>query len=358
MRRRVTAGRARGALLSGLAAFLLGEAALSAFVETRWQAVRDPVHFTRLRHLRRKLAAAPSPPRTILFLGTSRFELGVQTGLLERRLSAELGRPVVAANWGTGGWGLVRPLLAWDRLRRAGVRPDLVLVEVLPVLLSANHHLDTVEPPLPGSELDAEDLRVVGRHEPGRDRLRRERLEALLVPVYGHRHNLLRLYRPSLVQAWGRQVEHLAFDARATWPAEVRAAGLARTAHGYGTQFGKFLLSGERVAAVEDLLGSLREAGVPAALVLMPEGPWFRSLCPPGVWAQVERCLAELSARQGTPLLNLREWIEDEGEFNDSHHLTAEGADRFSARLARDALAPLLRRLDAGEPLARRGQGP
>jgi hypothetical protein len=341
-------------VLSGLTFFLASQLLLTAAIETRWRIVRDPVHFTRLQHLERKIASATSRPRTILFLGTSRFELGVQTQVLERQLSSDLGRPVVVANWGMGGWGLVRPLLAWGRVEREGLRPDLVMIEVLPVLLGHDHPLDTRNPVLPGSELDGDDLEIVLRHDPESSHLRQERLQALLVPVHGHRHNLLRLVRPSLVQAWGRPLEQLPFDTRATWPAEIRPLEKEKARLGYGGQFSKFRLSQDHVHVLEDLLTRLREAGVPAALVVMPEGPWFRRLYPPGVWGQIENCLSDLSDRHGVPLIHLREWIDDENEFNDSHHFTAEGADRFSERLGREVLVPMLRWLEASGRLVRR----
>src|SRR5688572_13750458 len=103
MRRREDEGRARRAVLSGLAVFALGQLLLAGLIETRLKAVRDPVFFARLEHLKRRLADAGPGARTVLFLGTSRFAAGVQSRLLEGLLGGELGRPVVVANWGRGG---------------------------------------------------------------------------------------------------------------------------------------------------------------------------------------------------------------------------------------------------------------
>jgi len=45
--------------------------------------------------------------------------------------------------------------------------------------------------------------------------------------------------------------------------------------------------------------------------------------------------------RGGPPLFDAREWLADE-LLGDGHHLTGTGADAFTARLTRDALAPWL----------------
>ncbi len=69
-------------------------------------------------------------------LGSSRTCHGLAADELHERLSRELGRPVSVVNAGLPGSGPFTELLLWRRLRRDGVRPDLLLVEVLPGLLS------------------------------------------------------------------------------------------------------------------------------------------------------------------------------------------------------------------------------
>jgi hypothetical protein len=338
--------RARRAVLWGAAAFALAQLGLQLGIETCWPALRDPALHARLADLGRQRAEAGGRATTVLFLGTSRFEWGVRAGLLRRRLSAELGRPVAVANWGTGGWGLFRALLAWDRLARRGPLPDLVLVEVLPALLNERHpYHETAEAVLPACELDSADAELVLRHAPDRPELWRERAAAALVPVYSQRFHALRLGWTRLLPAEMRYRLDLVGDFRCSVPARRRAEALESARRGFEGNLHDFRLGGPGCRALEELLGRLRASGVPAALVLMPEGPAFRSWYPPDTWRQVEGYLARLEGEFAAPLLNLRGWIDEEGEFNDSHHLTAEGADRFSARLARDALAPLLRRL-------------
>ena len=89
---------------------------------------------------------------------------------------------------------------------------------------------------------------------------------------------------------------------------------------------------------------------MPAALVLMPEGPSFRALYPARAWPEVRAWVGSLSARQAAPLVDARAWLPEE-EFLDSHHLLPGGAARFTRRLGREFLLPLLRR--CGGALAR-----
>ena len=51
--------------------------------------------------------------------------------------------------------------------------------------------------------------------------------------------------------------------------------------------------------------------------------------------------ISGLSREFACPLIDAREWLPD-GLIGDGHHLTGSGADAFTERLSRDALAPWL----------------
>ncbi len=94
---------------------------------------------------------------------------------------------------------------------------------------------------------------------------------------------------------------------------------------------------------LHELLASCRQARVPAALVLMPEGPTFRSWYPAGTLPKVRGWLKQLCRENGAGFVDAEEWI-GEDDFLDSHHLLRRGAEKFTERLGREALPPLLRR--------------
>ena len=57
---------------------------------------------------------------------------------VERELEDVLGRPVVVFNFGLWGAGPGTSLLTLHRLLAEGTRPDLVLIEVLPIFSLGN----------------------------------------------------------------------------------------------------------------------------------------------------------------------------------------------------------------------------
>jgi hypothetical protein len=92
---------------------------------------------------------------------------------------------------------------------------------------------------------------------------------------------------------------------------------------------------------LQDLLATCRTAGIHTAIVLTPESSEFRSWYPDQGWSRFTTLLAELSRQFACPIFNGREWLPDE-QFTDGHHLTGTGADAFTERLSREALAPWL----------------
>ncbi len=129
------ARRARRAVLGCLALFVAGNLALAVTLQVRGSGLRDPAYGRRLRTYRARLAAAEPGTRTVLTLGSSRVNWGLRSNELGDSLTRTLGRPVLASNFAIDGGGFRMSLLQWQRLRRDGVRPDLLLVEVLPALL-------------------------------------------------------------------------------------------------------------------------------------------------------------------------------------------------------------------------------
>src|SRR5438094_683997 len=127
--------RAWQALASGLLLFAALHGGLAWLVERAGPYLRDPVYADRAARLLRRLAATDAP-RCLLVLGSSRTAYGVRTKLLEEQVRQALGEPVVAFNFGTPGAGPVTNLVYFRRLLAEGVRPDLVIIEVMPAYLS------------------------------------------------------------------------------------------------------------------------------------------------------------------------------------------------------------------------------
>src|SRR5262249_40283015 len=111
--------------------------------------------------------AAPSGPRPrlVLMLGSSRTALGVRGQQMERQLREALDFPVVVFNFGIPAAGPLTELLTLKRLLREGLRPDLLLIEVLPPQLAGQAPVAGGELAwLPVSRLKLVDLALLERH--------------------------------------------------------------------------------------------------------------------------------------------------------------------------------------------------
>jgi hypothetical protein len=337
---------ARCILCWGLLSFCLLEAALGIYLDARLPAARDPEYVTRERLLRARLAEAPGR-QLVLLLGSSRTMLGIKAGQIT---SCDPARPLVF-NFGLLGAGPVLEGICLQRLLAAGVRPDLVFIEVLPPALNEPRDYCLEEDWLSGKRLCARELAGAWRYHSDPAHLLGQWLQARCVPSP---HRL-----PALAMAlgldWSRSSKGAPGVEVATdgygWHAQLlsglsaerRRAFTALAQRQYRNSFGPFRLAVGPAHALEDLLDRCRAADIPAALVLTPEGSEFQALYPAEMRRGIDAFLVRLAQDRAVPLIDARDWVEDAG-FWDAHHLLPEGAATFTARFEREALRPLLRR--------------
>ena len=81
----------------------------------------------------------------------------------------------------------------------------------------------------------------------------------------------------------------------AVLPDRVAAEQLAFVRQGYCPLLQHFLMSAPALACLDETLAEARRAGLPLALVLMPEGPAFRSWYAPGGWDQLREAISSLA---------------------------------------------------------------
>jgi hypothetical protein len=344
-RRAAVRQSARRALVAGLAVFVLIQAVSAVLIEVRFPILRAPRLTSRVQRFLTEANAAPSPG-TVVFLGSSRVQYGLRVSTLCEQLRSSDSRPVVAFNWGVGGGGPFTSLLQWRRLRAAGGRPDLVVVEALPTLLGDLDSLpEADESRLPTSELTRDEIALLHRYAPARAHLQRDNLLLRAVPLYGHRHALVSQVGRRLLPMPQWRLTDAGQDNEEDVPPQKYASALALAHREYFDRLQRFQPGGPALAALRELLDDLRTARVPMAVLVMPEGPVFRSWYPPGAWPTVAGWLGGLCREYGAAFINARDWFDSEVPFFDSHHLTIAGSRLFSAQLAREEIAPRLRRL-------------
>jgi hypothetical protein len=336
-----------------VAAFVLLQAGLGLAVEREWVGLRDPLYARKAGLLRARLDR-PAAERSfvVVALGSSRTAFGLDSARLTGQLTRDLGRPVEVFNFGIPAAGPMTERLYLERLLADGLRPDLLLVEVFAPFLMHDHECfgrQTEEDWLLPVRLRPDEVPVANRygfHVPAPGRC------AGLVPWHTFRCAVLSALVPGWLPGQARLDGGHACDP-CGGPAEgiddispeLAAHGLeiARRQYAYLLGSGSVSRSGE--AALTDLVGLCRANGVPAAVVLMPESRQFRSWYSPAARAELGRFTEELARGTGERLIDAAAWVPD-GMFSDGHHLRPSGAAVFSDRLGREALGPLVRRLE------------
>ncbi|MCI0700604.1 MAG: DUF1574 domain-containing protein, partial [Planctomycetia bacterium] len=107
-------------------------------IRTDRVALRDPQYTDKLAQLREHAPfASPDQTTTVLFLGSSRTLDGIDAGAVGSLLTKKLSWPVEAFNFAHAGAGPVTNAIYLRRLRKDGVKPDVVVIEVHPAFLAA-----------------------------------------------------------------------------------------------------------------------------------------------------------------------------------------------------------------------------
>jgi hypothetical protein len=318
-------------------------------METWLPVLRDPAFGYKFSGLCDRTVAPADPPPSVVMIGSSRTGFGLRGQLAEEQLGRELGRSVVVYNFGSPGAGPTLELVYLKRLLAAGVKPNLLLLEVLPPLLGGPGPVPMEAHWLAAQRFTHAELRLLEAYGFPPEVYRRDWWQARPLPWYGHRFALVSWASPQLLpyelrQDWGRGADD------SGWipvlylnpgPDQHRQK-VERVCREYTAYFQGFHLCESSCRAQRKLLQTCRRQGIPAALVLMPEGTEFRQLYPPGAWTEIETFLNCLRREFAVPIIDARHWIRDD-DFIDSHHLLPQGAAAFTERLVRDEVLPLLR---------------
>lgn len=125
------------------------------------------------------------------------------------------------------------------------------------------------------------------------------------------------------------------------WVPNVAPEGVARARREYFHRLETFEIGGPGVRATEELLEH-GAAGAVHCLVVMPEGPVFRSWYPPTTAAASHRYLTELAHRHGLPLIDARGWM-DARSISSTRATSPVREPQLRRRLTRDVVLPALR---------------
>jgi hypothetical protein len=321
-------------VLIGLTITAAAHVGLAAAVETVRPAWRDPDYGHRL-----PLVQHVTQRPLVVALGSSRTQMGFRP--------ATMGLPnATVINFGAPGAGPYHHALTFARLDAAGVRPDFLLVEILPAALTQEPGAEASFRPQ-AARLSAAD---VGRVAPYCDHsagLWTSWAVNRLNSWFSLRFSLVSHALPTILPWQTRQdllwkaTDHTGwlpypFDAVT---AADRQKGLARTRGEYAATLSRFHLTPGPDRALHDLVAAANRRGIRVAFYLMPESPTFRSWYPAAARAALNDYLARLSWECGVPVFDATDWL-GEDSFSDGHHLLKAGATAFGERFGRECLGP------------------
>jgi hypothetical protein len=324
----------RQAVLWVAAAFALGQLALGVSVDRLLPEVRDPEFAARLRRLRERIAEAPDR-RLVLMLGSSRAQNGFAAGILSGDPSDE--RPIYF-NFAVPGGGPFIQRVFLDRLRAAGIRPDVLLIEAMPAFFNHQRveYLDQIL--LDGARLSAAELALLAPYAEKPWRPLKRWLIARTLPADRHRAELAKQigideFRPGFEPP----APDMAVDgygwlaAGGPLPTDKRSARTALAYRQYDAFYRDFRLARGPAQALRDVLTGCRAGGIEPVIVIMPEAGEFRTHYTVEARTGVNGFLSQVRDDFGVPMIDARDWVDDDG-FTDGHHLHSEGALVFTKR--------------------------
>jgi len=335
--RRVGPGRvarSRRALLVFVLAIVAATAGFDLAADAVVPTLRDPEFGKKLTRAKARVAADAGRP-VVAFLGSSRVGMGVRPPAVEAGFAADR-RPVVA-NLSLLGSGPLLQLLAYDRLRRAGVRPAAVVVEYWHVLARAGD-ADREDRRIDPVRLFVADAAVVrdGFRDPAA--LDRAMLAARFDPWTASRARLVALTIPRWLPPGARaDAGWAALDADGWMPGVAAGTDSPRRLDQLRTYYAPRLnstaVSAEADRAFRALVARCRADGVPVALVWLPESSEFRQCYSPGSEAAAVGYWHRLTNELNIPGSDCRTAMPD-ALLPDGFHLSQAGAAAFGPVLA------------------------
>jgi hypothetical protein len=340
--------RARSEICYGLLGFVALQLVIGGLLEFGPIVFRDPEYGSKLDQLQRCLKANPGKS-LVLVLGSSRTLYGLRC----TRLNAVTeGSNAVVFNYGLAGAGPVQELAHLRSLFRAGVKPDLLFIELVPAALNQRDAFPLEEGWLDGSRFQLSELLAAREYSyrPWRLFWQWGLSRALPLCVQSQvRTRIMEVIGWPASSAINAPNSDYQLGYREVWQTvspddRRRFTALARSQ--YEHALGEFRLATRSVRALEEIVETCGNNHVPAAMILMPEGTEFRSLYSPRARSEINSFVVRLSRRCGVSIFNASEWVSDDG-FWDGHHMLPNGAAEFTDRFGREVLTPLLRNRDA-----------
>lgn len=315
----------------------------------------DPPYSKRIDLLIKRTPILVDIPENMVVLGSSRSELGLNAPLMENKIIEQLKHPFVAINFSTMACAQETQLLYWERILRDYKAPSMVIIEVLPAYLNrkiGEPGCEFNEIVWPTEKFFYKDLELIEKYASNiRPNIKSEWLQLSMMAFYKNRSSILNSIAPSLVpKKFVTDLNHIDKHGQLitgieNLSEEQKIKALEITRAQYFNNVQTMDLDSSRTQALRTLLESCRKNKVAAAMLIMPEGPEFRSWYGPGVITQIENHLFALSKEFGVKFFNTHNWMK-EFDFKDSHHMFEKSSLQFTRRFTNEKIIPWIQDLE------------
>ena len=330
--------RYRSAVLWVVAVLASSNVIVSIVVDQSATGVRDPEFQFLHDRLRDRIAERPRQPVAV-FVGSSRVAQGFDAS------RAAGSNDAVMFNFGIPGAGPFLESIAVDRLRDAGVRPDIMFLEVMSPFFNAAGPRSLDHILLDSARLsvgEAAELTTYGNRSKSGPLRRWAYARAL--PMHRHQAELRDRLGLGLDNDESSPIlpcDQFGFRPRVRSPEECRA--MTATAHeAYDAFYGEFQMDSQPWARLVATIRCSWANGIHVVCVLMPEGSEFRRAdLADGASELIRRLRDEVMV----PVIDARDWLPD-AAFADQHHLLPASTGEFAERFRIEAFEPALRRVD------------
>ncbi len=357
-RRRRTV-RAVRTLVAAVVSLLLLHVAAAGLLDGQSPGWRDPEYAQRVR-LYRQRQAERAPRPSIVVIGSSRGAMGVCPAACEYpagRESLAVCRTTAAGdatspdgspwlfNFSLLGAGPLLQDLVVRRMLEDGITPQWVWLEYWPPFVHADEQWNEFQR-VAVDRLSPRDLPWVRDYFDDPAAIGRQVWRQHYAAWWGSRLRLMHLMAPEWLprphrQDWTwKDIDGWGWKPPPVWPdaAAARARLLPQCQAIYQPLLQRFTPDPRAEQALRHAVRRLQREGVRVGLILLPESAQFRSWYPQHVQVQVQQQLAALCREERLPLLDTRDWMEEE-DLIDGFHLTRPAAARYTRRL----LAELVR---------------
>jgi len=314
---------------------------LAVGVDQFWPAVRDPENAGVVKSVRAQSAEVLGRPVVLVF-GSSRMKMALRA---ERLNHPEDEDAPLVMNCAMPQSGPMMQEILLRQVLAAGVRPRLVYLEIIPFFIGQTNGSSVEQRRHDvGARLTAAEIASVCRyHVSNSHRVWYSWAMGRLVPVYRHQlgaHAALGIDQAAVAPTGGvlsvdqygwlrppeslpaETVQQRSRDALLEWEFSMKQSAAALGS----------------LRALTDAVSLCRARDIAVLFIVAPESSTMRSFCPAATEAQLN-AVRGLAHELGVPLIDARTWVDDD-KFYDGHHVFVKGAEQYTERFAREALAP------------------